>query len=120
MLFRGSLCKLYIYCSPTVLSNVFLINNVYLYLFCLKRALEEKKLAREEAKKAEKFAMQACQEKTGIVEVYSKVTIWIMLIWYTSIISIYINILDWYTSCLFMVFLILAPTQIFKCVFRNE
>ncbi|CAK9326878.1 unnamed protein product [Citrullus colocynthis] len=40
----------------------------------LQRALEEKKLAREEAKKAEKFAMQACQEKTGIVEVYSKVS----------------------------------------------
>lgn len=38
--------------------------------------MEEKKLAREEAKNAEKLAMQACQEKTGIVEVYSKVTIW--------------------------------------------
>ncbi|KAL0541111.1 hypothetical protein IC582_021146 [Cucumis melo] len=40
----------------------------------LQRALEEKKLAREEAKNAEKLAMQACQEKTGIVEVYSKVS----------------------------------------------
>lgn len=40
----------------------------------LQRALEEKKLAREEAKNAEKLAMQAFQEKTGIVEVYSKVS----------------------------------------------
>lgn len=40
----------------------------------LQRALEEKKLAREEAKSAERLAMQAFQEKTGIVEVYSKVS----------------------------------------------
>ncbi|KAI4298994.1 hypothetical protein L6164_032494 [Bauhinia variegata] len=39
----------------------------------LQRALEEKKLAREEAKNAERLAMQAFHDKTAIVEVYSKV-----------------------------------------------
>ncbi|XP_022718650.1 probable kinetochore protein NUF2 [Durio zibethinus] len=38
----------------------------------LQRALEEKKLARDEAKNAERLAMQSFQEKTAIVEVYSK------------------------------------------------
>ncbi|KAA3478433.1 putative kinetochore protein NUF2 [Gossypium australe] len=36
------------------------------------RALEEKKLARDEAKYAERSAMQSFQEKTATVEVYSK------------------------------------------------
>jgi len=39
----------------------------------MKRALEEKKLAREEARNAEKLAMQAFHEKTALVEVFSKV-----------------------------------------------
>ncbi|KAB2026555.1 hypothetical protein ES319_D06G227600v1 [Gossypium barbadense] len=38
----------------------------------LQRALEEKKLARDEAKYAERSAMQSFQEKTATVEVYSK------------------------------------------------
>ncbi|XP_021283498.1 probable kinetochore protein NUF2 [Herrania umbratica] len=38
----------------------------------LQRALEERKLARDEAKTAERLAMQSFQEKTTIVEVYSK------------------------------------------------
>ncbi|KAB2078991.1 hypothetical protein ES319_A06G200500v1 [Gossypium barbadense] len=38
----------------------------------LQRALEEKKLARDEAKYAERLAMQSFQEKTATVEVYSK------------------------------------------------
>ncbi|MBA0638446.1 hypothetical protein Godav_029550, partial [Gossypium davidsonii] len=36
------------------------------------RALEEKKLARDEAKNAERSAIQSFQEKTATVEVYSK------------------------------------------------
>jgi len=39
----------------------------------MKRALEEKKLAREEARNAERLAMQAFHEKTALVEVFSKV-----------------------------------------------
>ncbi|KAL9329536.1 hypothetical protein ACSQ67_004539 [Phaseolus vulgaris] len=39
----------------------------------VQRALEEKKLAREEARNAEKIAMQAFHEKTALVEVFSKV-----------------------------------------------
>ncbi|ESW31578.1 hypothetical protein PHAVU_002G249700 [Phaseolus vulgaris] len=39
----------------------------------VQRALEEKKLAREEARNAEKLAMQAFHEKTALVEVFSKV-----------------------------------------------
>nr|KJB06141.1 hypothetical protein B456_001G2697001 [Gossypium raimondii] len=38
----------------------------------LQRALEEKKLARDEAKNAERSAIQSFQEKTATVEVYSK------------------------------------------------
>ncbi|XVF30594.1 hypothetical protein REPUB_Repub16aG0071600 [Reevesia pubescens] len=38
----------------------------------LQRALEEKKVARDEAKNAERLAMQSFQEKTAILEVYSK------------------------------------------------
>ncbi|KAK5826782.1 kinetochore protein NUF2 homolog [Gossypium arboreum] len=38
----------------------------------LQRALEEKKLSRDEAKYAERSAMQSFQEKTATVEVYSK------------------------------------------------
>lgn len=39
----------------------------------MKRALEEKKLAREEARNAERLAMHTFHEKTAVVEVYSKV-----------------------------------------------
>lgn len=39
----------------------------------VQRALEEKKLAREEARNAERLAMQKFHEKTALVEVYSKV-----------------------------------------------
>jgi len=39
----------------------------------MKRALEENKLAREEARNAERLAMQAFHEKTARVEVFSKV-----------------------------------------------
>lgn len=39
----------------------------------MKRALEEKKLAREEARNAERLAMHTFHEKTALVEVYSKV-----------------------------------------------
>ncbi|CAJ1938305.1 unnamed protein product [Sphenostylis stenocarpa] len=39
----------------------------------VQRALEEKKLAREEARNAERLAMQAYHEKTALVEVFSKV-----------------------------------------------
>ncbi|XLR26046.1 hypothetical protein HN51_039279 [Arachis hypogaea] len=39
----------------------------------IQRALEEKKLAREEAMKAERLAMQTFHEKTSLLEVYSKV-----------------------------------------------
>ncbi|KAH1250943.1 Kinetochore protein NUF2 [Glycine max] len=39
----------------------------------VQRALEEKKLAREEARNAERLAMQAFHEKTALVEVFSKV-----------------------------------------------
>ncbi|KAK7359090.1 hypothetical protein VNO77_01036 [Canavalia gladiata] len=39
----------------------------------VQRALEEKKLAREEARNAERLAMQTFHEKTALVEVYSKV-----------------------------------------------
>jgi len=39
----------------------------------MKRALEEKKLAREEARNAERLARQAFHEKTTVVEVVSKV-----------------------------------------------
>ncbi|XP_027347793.1 kinetochore protein NUF2 homolog [Abrus precatorius] len=39
----------------------------------VQRALEEKKLAREEARNAERLAMQTFHEKTSLVEVYSKV-----------------------------------------------
>ncbi|MED6185818.1 hypothetical protein PIB30_060757, partial [Stylosanthes scabra] len=39
----------------------------------IQRALEEKKLAREEARKAERLAMQTFHEKTAQLEVYSKV-----------------------------------------------
>ncbi|KAK8593906.1 hypothetical protein V6N12_045979 [Hibiscus sabdariffa] len=38
----------------------------------IQRALEEKKLARDEAKNAERSAMQSFQQKTATVEVYSK------------------------------------------------
>lgn len=41
--------------------------------YFLKRALEEKKSVREEAKNNERLAMQSFQEKTAIVEVYTKV-----------------------------------------------
>ncbi|MBA0789083.1 hypothetical protein Gotri_025434, partial [Gossypium trilobum] len=44
---------------------------LYFY-FAKKRALEEKKLARDEAKNAERSAIQSFQEKTATVEVYSK------------------------------------------------
>ncbi|XP_045823765.1 kinetochore protein NUF2 homolog isoform X2 [Trifolium pratense] len=37
-----------------------------------KRALEEKKLAREEARNAERLAMHTLHEKTSLVEVFSK------------------------------------------------
>ncbi|KAF3452622.1 hypothetical protein FNV43_RR03055 [Rhamnella rubrinervis] len=39
----------------------------------LQRALEEKKSVREEAKNNERLAMQSFQEKTAIVEIYTKV-----------------------------------------------
>ncbi|RDY03534.1 nuf2, partial [Mucuna pruriens] len=39
----------------------------------VQRALEEKKLAREEARNAERIAMQTFHEKTALVEVFSKV-----------------------------------------------
>jgi kinetochore protein Nuf2 len=39
----------------------------------MKRALEEKKLAREEARNAERLAMHIFHEKTSLVEVFSKV-----------------------------------------------
>ncbi|KAJ1405396.1 Nuf2, N-terminal domain superfamily [Sesbania bispinosa] len=39
----------------------------------VQRALEEKKLAREEARDAERLAMQTFHEKTALVEVFSKV-----------------------------------------------
>lgn len=39
----------------------------------MKRALEEKKLAREEARNAERLAMHNFHEKTALVEVISKV-----------------------------------------------
>ncbi|KAF7842707.1 kinetochore protein nuf2 [Senna tora] len=39
----------------------------------LQRALEEKKIAREEAKNAERLAMQTFHEKNGLVDVYSRV-----------------------------------------------
>ncbi|XP_039067642.1 kinetochore protein NUF2 homolog [Hibiscus syriacus] len=38
----------------------------------IQRALEEKKLTRDEAKNAERSAMQSFQQKTATVEVYSK------------------------------------------------
>lgn len=38
-----------------------------------KRALEEKKTTRTEAKNSEKLAMQSVQEKTATLEMYSKV-----------------------------------------------
>jgi len=39
----------------------------------MKRALEEKKLARDEARNAERLAMHNFHEKTALVEVFSKV-----------------------------------------------
>ncbi|MBA0859949.1 hypothetical protein Goshw_012363, partial [Gossypium schwendimanii] len=44
---------------------------LYFY-FAKKRALEEKKLARDEANNAERSTMKSFQEKTAAVEVYSK------------------------------------------------
>lgn len=38
-----------------------------------KRALEEKKLVREEARNAERLAMQSFQNKDAVLEVYMKV-----------------------------------------------
>lgn len=40
---------------------------------CVKRALEEKKLARQEAIDAAKSAKQSFEDKNGVLEVYSKV-----------------------------------------------
>lgn len=46
---------------------------ILLHWFGMKRALEEKKLAREEARNAERLYMQTFHEKSALVEVYSKV-----------------------------------------------
>lgn len=46
---------------------------LWLSLCCIKRALEEKKLARDVARNSERLAMYNFHEKTALVEVFSKV-----------------------------------------------
>ncbi|RHN60363.1 hypothetical protein MtrunA17_Chr4g0025001 [Medicago truncatula] len=46
---------------------------LWLSLSCIKRALEEKKLARDVARNSERLAMHNFHEKTALVEVFSKV-----------------------------------------------
>lgn len=45
---------------------------VFIFLF-LKKTLEEKKSVLEDAKSAERLALQSFQEKTTMVEVFTKV-----------------------------------------------
>ena len=64
------------HCLHTIICFLFLNDTNCLPLFvffCIKRALEEKKSDRIEVKNAEKSAMQSFQEKSAILEVYTKV-----------------------------------------------
>ena len=64
------------HCLHTIICFLFLNDTNCLplfFFFCIKRALEEKKSDRIEVKNAEKSAMQSFQEKSAILEVYTKV-----------------------------------------------
>ena len=68
------ICFCFCFCFFFLINTNSLLLLIFDFLiFCIKRALEEKKSDRNEVKNAERSAMQSFQEKSAILEVYTKV-----------------------------------------------